>query len=229
MNQGVKSESERTGQMRPLVFDLDGTLIDSRRDIAAACNFALRASGRAELPLEVIVGFVGHGALALLKEAVGEVEKQELLVLFRHFQDYYGQHPTEFNAFMPGSLEAISRNQGRAIALCTNKPWSLTELVLQSLGWDRAFDAVVAPSESEQKKPHPEPLQKVAALLGVPPESLIMIGDAPPDIGAGRAVGAHTIAVLGGFASEAVLLEAGPDVILESLLDLPGYLREAGL
>ena len=222
-------ESERTVQMRPLVFDLDGTLIDSRRDIAAACNFALSSTGRAELPLEVIASFVGRGALALLRDAVGEVGREELLTLLAHFQDYYRRHPTEFNAFMPGALEAMSRNQGRPIALCTNKPWALTEVVLESLGWEQAFDAVVAPSENEQKKPHPEPLQKIARLLEVPPQSLIMIGDAPPDIGAGRAVGAHTIGVRGGFASDTVLLGSNPHMVLDSLTDLGSYLSEAGL
>ncbi len=225
----MESESKRTDQMRPLVFDLDGTLIDSRRDIAAACNFALRSTGRAELPIEVIASYVGRGALALLREAVGEVGKQELLVLLAHFQDHYRRHPTDFNAFMPGALEAMSRNQGRAIALCTNKPWPLTEVVLESLGWDQAFDAVVAPGENEQKKPHPEPLQRIARLLDVPPQSLIMIGDAPPDMGAGHAVGAHTIGVRGGFASEAVLLGSNPHVVLDSLTDLGSYLREASL
>lgn len=223
MSQAIEASS------RPLVFDLDGTLIDSRRDIAAACNYALEQTGRARLPIEQISSYVGRGALALLKEAVGEVGRAELLALLKHFQHYYREHPTEHNLMMPGAEDAMRRNQGRTIALCTNKPLSLTEAVLKSLGWEQAFDFVVAPTEQENKKPHPEPLQRVARGLGVAPETLIMIGDAPPDIGAGRAVGAHTVGVRGGFADVEVLEAAEPDVVLGSLLELPEYLKVAGL
>jgi len=215
---------------RALVFDLDGTLIDSRGDIAAACNFTLRASGRPELSVDVISGYVGSGAKALLEGVLGEVVSQdELESLLQIFVGYYREHPVEFNRVLPGALEAIARGQGRLVALCTNKPAALTEVVLERLGWDSYFDAVVAPGPGDAKKPSPEPLVKVAAELGLPTRELIMIGDAPQDVGAGKAVGAYTVGLRGGFLPEERLVASKPDVILNSLLELPEHLKEAGI
>lgn len=211
---------------RPLVFDLDGTLIDSRRDIAAACNHALEAIGRAPLPIEDIAAHVGSGARKLLEGVLGpdlaQVHFEELL---RHFQAYYAKHPIDHNQFMPGAeLSLKLRTPERPIAVCTNKPHHLTRAVLEALGLIDAFDAIVGPQSGDRPKPDPQLLERVAAQLGVAPSNLVMIGDGPQDVGAGKAVGAHTIGVRGGLLPVHRLIEAGPDVLLDTLEDLPAYL-----
>lgn len=210
---------------RTLVFDLDGTLIDSRRDIAAACNFALAAAGREELPIAEITRHVGSGARALLRGVLGEEgESVDIEQLLGHFQSYYLRHPIDHNRLMPGALECLALRTQWKLALCTNKPEHLTEAVLQALDWTEAFDVVVAPRKGDQVKPHGDPLLRVATGLSVAPSQVIMIGDGPQDVGAGKAVGAYTIGVKGGFVPLARLVESGPDVLLDSLVELPLHL-----
>lgn len=213
--------------IRPLVFDLDGTLIDSRRDIAAACNHALGRVGLEPLSIEVISSHVGSGARALLRGVLGEtVADVHFDELFAHFQAYYAEHPIEHNRFMPGAIEALAlRSRERPVALCTNKPMHLTQSVLNALGLVDAFDSVAAPSRGDRVKPDPMLLERVAKELAVPERQLIMIGDGPQDVGAGRAVGAHTIGIKGGLLPLARLLEAKPDVLLDTLEDLPAHLQ----
>lgn len=220
--------SSASPKARPLVFDLDGTLIDSRKDIAAACNFALEQVGQLPLPEELISSHVGAGARALLVGVLGEAAAQvDFDQLLRHFQAFYSEHPTDQNCLMPGAEIALSlRSKDRPIALCTNKPKHLTEAVLESLGWRDRFDAIAAPQPGDPVKPHPALLQSVSQQLKVAPESLIMIGDSPQDVGAGKAVGAHTIGIKGGFLPLERLVQSGPDALLATLSDLPAYLEQ---
>lgn len=216
---------------RPLVFDLDGTLIDSRADIAAACNHALLAIGRKALPIDEITRHVGSGARALLKGVLGDEDESEsvdLEELLAHFQTYYLEHPIDHNLLMPGARSCLALRQERKVALCTNKPHHLTEAVLRALDWADAFDVVVAPRRGDPVKPHGDPLLRVALELGIEPSELIMIGDGPQDVGAGKAVGAYTIGVKGGFLSLSRLVESEPDALLDSLEELPSYLATLG-
>ncbi len=209
----------------PLVFDLDGTLIDSRLDIAAACNHALVSLGRSALPVEAISCHVGNGARALLRGVLGAeaegVDEKEVLACF---QQYYLKYPTVHNRLMPGAEACLQMRDRRKIALCTNKPFHLTEAVLASLGWSERFDAIFAPQRGDAVKPDPGPLNRVAAELGVAASSLVMIGDGPQDVLAGKAVGARTVGVKGGFLSLDRLIASNPDVLLDTLEDLPAYL-----
>lgn len=209
----------------PLVFDLDGTLIDSRRDICAACNHALLEIGRAPLPLEQITCHVGNGARALLRGVLGDHADVDLDELLGHFQSYYLAHPVDYNQLMPGASDCLAFRGERKLALCTNKPHHLTEAVLAALGWSDVFDVVVAPRKGDAIKPDGEPLRRVAVALGVLPQELIMIGDGPQDILAGKAVGAYTVGVQGGFLSLALLVDSSPDVLLSSLSELPAHLE----
>lgn len=210
---------------RALVFDLDGTLIDSRWDIAAACNFALTAAGREELPTAEISRHVGNGARALLRGVLGDEETSvDIEELLGYFQSYYLEHPIDHNRLMPGARECLALRSQWKLALCTNKPEHLTVAVLRALGWTDAFDVIVAPRKGDPVKPHAAPLLRVAEGLSVEPSQVIMIGDGPQDVGAGKAVGAYTIGVKGGFVPLARLVESGPDVLLDSLEQLPLHL-----
>lgn len=215
--------------LRPLVFDLDGTLIDSRRDIASAVNAALREAGREPFPVETVTRYVGRGAKALLRDLLPETTDEEVEHWFQKFCRHYVKNPAAQNTFMPGARAALALGSTRLLALCTNKPMVMTQSVLECLEWQDCFDVVVAPSESEKKKPDKEPLLQVSRALGVQPSRLIMIGDSPPDVGAGKAAGAVTVGVLGGFVAREVLVDTEPDFLLESLDQLPALLLREGL
>ncbi|WP_437927272.1 HAD-IA family hydrolase [Sorangium sp. So ce291] len=212
-----------------VVFDLDGTLIDSRGDIVAAVNHALKATGRAPLPGQVIVRYVGDGARALCARAARLPESSEdVEELVRHFLAYYERHPLDFTRWMPGAQEMIERLSDLgdlSLCVCTNKPRSTTNAVLAALGVGARFHAVVAGGDIAEKKPEPGPLLHLAGLLGVQPHRMVMVGDGPQDIECARRAGARSIAVLGGFGSQQDLLNARPDVLLRTMIELWDVLR----
>jgi phosphoglycolate phosphatase len=212
--------------VRAIVFDLDGTLIDSRRDIATACNHALRAQGLPELLLPQVERYVGDGARALLARASGLPEEDErVAALVEAFLDYYAAHPTDQTPLMPGAAEALTALARLPLAICTNKPRRTTLAVLDGLGIRPRFSAINAGGDLLQKKPDPAPLLHLARELGVPPAELLMVGDGAQDVMAGRAAGALTVGVRGGIQPLERLLAAEPHHLLSSLHELPALVR----
>jgi phosphoglycolate phosphatase len=211
---------------RAIAFDLDGTLIDSRRDIAAACNHALTAAGRPPLPLEVIVTFVGDGIRALVGRAFGLAPDDPALdphvaVLVR----YYEAHPVDGTVFMPGAREALDALTDLPLALVTNKARSVTLSVLEALGILGRFAFVYAGGDGPLK-PNAEPVLACARALSAEREALWVVGDGDQDVRAARAAGAYAVGVLGGFAPEEKLRGANPHVVLASIGELPRLLRQ---
>lgn len=217
----------RFGPPRAVVFDLDGTLIDSAQDIAAAVNHALARARLPTLSLERVKGFVGDGARTLLLRASGlPAGDARLETLLADFLEYYGAHGTTFTRPLPGATAALETLGARLpLALATNKQRKSTEMVLAALGLERHFRVVVAGGDSPRPKPSPEQLEYVAQRLGVETRELVMVGDGPQDVLAGQAAGARTVAVRGGMASDERLLATEPDAALASLEELPALLE----
>jgi phosphoglycolate phosphatase len=208
--------------IRAIVFDLDGTLIDSRRDIAASTNHALATLGFAELSLNEIVGYIGDGARALLACSARLDEADARLdSLVDAFLDYYEAHPVASTSLMPGAREALAAFPSLKVALCTNKPRRTTLAVLAGLGLTDSFLAVSAGGDHPEKKPHPRPILALGERLGVEPRELLMVGDGAQDVLAGRAAGAVTVGVRGGIQAVERLLAAKPDHLLDTLHELP--------
>ena len=214
---------------RPLaiVFDLDGTLADTRLDIAGACNHVLVSLGRPAQTVGAIAGFVGDGARSLLARAFGVDRSDPLLdEALACFEAYYPHHAADHATWMPGAREALAAVRHLPLALATNKPRSATLPLLEALGMAAHFRAVVAGGDGPLK-PDPTPIRSALAPLGVAPENAWVVGDGPQDVGAGRAAGAATVAVLGGFASEERLRAAGPDRVIGSMHELATLVESA--
>jgi phosphoglycolate phosphatase len=212
---------------RGIAFDLDGTLVDSRRDIAAACNHALVATGRAPLDLDVIAGFVGDGVRTLVARASGLPEDApDLELLVQALVTYYAAHPVVHTTWMPGALTALDSFRDLPIALVTNKARPVTLAVLEALGVGARFTFVYAGGDGPLK-PAAAPVEAAARGLGVSVDAMWVVGDGPQDILAARAAGAPAIALLGGFTSEARLRDAGPEAVLASLGELDELRRHA--
>lgn len=206
-----------------LIFDLDGTLVDSRRDIADACNHALVTHGREALALERILPMIGDGARALVARAFASLETDPIVDdALATFKARYLAHPCVHTVLLPGAREALAA--GPPCALVTNKPRDVTLLVLEALGIADAFSAVWGGGDGPLK-PAPDSVRSVASQLGIEPSATWMIGDGPQDVLAGRAAGAFTVAVRG-IADEASLLAANPDLVVSSLEDVACYLKE---
>jgi 2-phosphoglycolate phosphatase len=204
-----------------IVFDLDGTLIDSRYDIANAANHALSAHGREKLSVPEIASYVGDGARALLARAARlDPAAPELEALLGSFLEYYAAHPTDHTLLLPGAHEALEQLRDLPLALCTNKPRAITDAVLANLRLPVKFTAVVAGGDLPKIKPDPLPLQHLAQCLSLTPAELVMVGDGPQDILCAKAAGARSVAVLGGMQARERLLATNPDVVLEALTGL---------
>ena len=209
-----------------VVFDLDGTLIDSCRDIAQAANHCLRFAGLPECSEARICECIGDGSRVLLERASGLAATDPRLdQMLQEFFVYYTAHAVDHTRLIPGAREVLDRLRHLPRALCTNKPRVTTGAVLERLGIAGDFDAVVAQGDVPQTKPHPAPLQRIAELLGVPCSRLVLVGDGPQDIECARAAGARSIGI-----SEALivplerLLEARPDQVVP-LAEVPSLIE----
>jgi phosphoglycolate phosphatase len=212
-----------------IVFDLDGTLVDSRRDIAEAANHALDKNGFARLPHDELESYVGDGAPALLSRAARlDATDDKVHVLVADFLDYYAEHPIDHTALMPGALHALDELESYALGVCTNKPRRTSLAVLEGLELDARFSGVVAGDDLPQRKPHPAPVLEAARLIGVPVSEVIMVGDGPQDMLSGRAAGAYTVGVRGGIQAFERLAAAEPHAVIDTLAELPALVSRLG-
>jgi phosphoglycolate phosphatase len=188
--------------IRTILFDLDGTLLDTAPDLADALNAVLTEQGRPSLPFERIRPVVSHGGIALVRLGFGlepsdpgfEPLRRRLLAVYRDNLVVR----TRLFAGMAQLLEDIEQ-RGLNWGVVTNKPGWLTEPLLQTLGlWQRAA-CVVSGDTLEQRKPHPAPMLYACKLAGSRPEQCVYVGDAERDIEAGRNAGMHTLVALFGY------------------------------
>jgi phosphoglycolate phosphatase len=213
--------------LKLLVFDLDGTLADTRRDLAASVNAALAAIGRAPLPVASIVAFVGDGARNLLARSLaaagGEPPSPALLdsavsAFLAHYQD----HCLAETAAYPGLAAALDRLVGYRMAVLTNKPAAPARTILHGLGLARHFAHVFGGDNPYGQKPEPAALLKLMELAGALPEETAMIGDGVQDLRAARRAGARFLGFLDGIAPRAALLAEGPEAVFGAMSELPG-------
>jgi 2-phosphoglycolate phosphatase len=198
-----------------IVFDLDGTLVDSCEDIAAAANHSLERAGLPTRSVDEIRSFIGDGARLLLARASGLLDTDRRFeALLESFSVYYTAHAIDRTSLLPGVREVLEALTDLPLAVCTNKPRVMTLAMLEGLGISGYFAAIVAAGDVDHNKPHPAPLQRVSSLLEVPCERLVLVGDGPQDIACARAAGARSIGI-----TEALIVPlerlraAGPDAM----------------
>ena len=215
-------------QIRLLVFDLDGTLIDSKLDLALAVNATRAALQLPPLPDEVVFSYVGNGAPVLIRRAIGEEASEEQLQRsLEFFLGYYRQHMLDNTTLYPGAREALDRMvaSGLQLAVLTNKPVRFSRDLLRGLGIFDHFRVIFGGNSFETKKPHPEGITKVMAELGVRAENTMVVGDSGVDIRTARNAGAWACGVTYGFQPETFAGEA-PDLLVDSLGELAEILVE---
>jgi phosphoglycolate phosphatase len=213
-------------EARLVVFDLDGTLVDSSRDLATATNAALAevAPGVAPLSLDVVRSFVGEGAGVLIARSLAEagIHKRVEEVL-PTFLDLYRRCLLETTRLYPGVVETLDRLGGRILAVLTNKPGDLSRAILAGLGVADRFARIYGGGDFPGRKPDPAGLLLLLEDLGARPEEAVLVGDSAVDIRTGRAAGVPTVGVTYGLNPES-LQEAPPDVTISDIRDLPPLL-----
>jgi phosphoglycolate phosphatase len=209
-----------------LVFDLDGTLVDSRADIRSGLNEALDRihPGTPPLTPEEVRSMIGEGALLLVTKALratghDDAPRDVLPV----FLDCYRKRLLDETRLYPGVQETLEALSGRPMAVLTNKPGDLSRTIVDGLGVGRFFGRVVGGGDLATKKPDPEGLRLLMQEAGVRPAETTMVGDSAIDVRTGRAAGARTVGVTFGFDPEGVRA-VGPDVLIDRWPDLLDHL-----
>ncbi len=203
-----------------LIFDLDGTLIDSRVDIARSVNLTFRDLGRPEKPPEVIYGYVGNGVRHLIVDAIEDDDPAKVNRALSIFENHYLTHLLDETRLYPGIAELLARLSRKKKSIATNKPIVYTTDILKGLGLSDAFDLVLGGTPERKLKPDPEMIFETLAFFGVPPGEALFIGDSANDIHAAQAAGVRVCGVGYGLSPKGEVQAAGPDFFADTVADL---------
>ena len=213
---------------RLFIFDLDGTLIDSRADIVNSLNRTLMQLNMKQLPEARIAGFVGDGMQKLIErtlhEASGlEPESSLLQTTIQLFREDYNVHLLDQTQLFPQVKEALDRLSWAQFAVVTNKPQSFSMRILSGLGIDNRFSIILGGDSVQNHKPDPEAIFKAMDFCQSLPSETVMVGDSAVDIRAVKAAGTMTCGILGGFRPAEELQAANCDYLLTTLLQLADH------
>ncbi len=213
--------------MRPvLIFDLDGTLVDSKTDLTASVNHIRNRFDLPVLPEDEIAGFIGDGAFMMIRRALaGKATESSVQEGLRMFLSYYRAHMLDSTALYPGVLETLDRLDGCTLAVLTNKPVRFSCAMLDRLGIYSRFAAVYGGNSFDQKKPDPAGVYQILSDTKGRRERAWIIGDSAVDVLTGRNAGIKTCGVTYGYAA-ATFKEAPPDFLIDSFPDLEGLVYD---
>ncbi len=203
-----------------VIFDLDGTLVDSARDLSAALNHVLKQASRPEIALSQVRHMVGDGARALIIKGFSETghlpDDAEIDIIQDEFLSYYSDHITDQTIIFPGAMRVIERLAEMQIplGLCTNKAIKLTEKIMTEFGLADYFSAIVGGDSFDYQKPDPRHLTSTLEIMRVEAEGAVMVGDSGNDILAAQRAGIPVIGVSFGY-SKTPIAELNPDIIID--------------
>jgi phosphoglycolate phosphatase len=205
-----------------LIFDLDGTLIDSKIDLANSVNAARNHLGLAPLHNDLIHSYVGEGAPVLIQRALGpEAAPEKVSEALAFFLEYYRAHQLDNTALYPGVREALNRLKayGAKLAVLTNKPVRISHEIMEGLGLGSHFESIYGGNSFEFKKPHPIGIDTLVHATGAPRERTVMVGDSGVDIRTARNAGVVACGVTYGFQPE-TFIEYPPDFTVDEMGEL---------
>jgi phosphoglycolate phosphatase len=217
---------------RLFLFDLDGTLIDSKLDIARALNLTLERLKFPHLPISRIAEFVGDGVQVLLERSLRAVsgvgpDSHQVQAAIPIFKEEYAEHLMDTTRLCEGASEALDRLSGAMLGVISNKPEEFSRRILDALGVGDRFLTVLGGDSTPKRKPAPDPLLIAMTQCHATPSETVMIGDSPMDIVAGKAAGTKTCGITGGFRGREELEAARADIIITNLVELADFFRPA--
>jgi len=206
------------------IFDLDGTLIDSKRDIAASVNFTMRKLGLPALAEDLIYSFVGNGVAPLIRRTVeaasigaGGVPFEQAMEIFKA---HYDAHLLDTTNAFPGVREVLKHFGDKKKVIVTNKSQGFSEKIIRGIDLTQFFDGIFGGDTPFPKKPEPRVVHHLLETYGIPPRHAVIVGDSRVDIETGKNAGILTCGVTYGFRPRRELEEAGCDYLIESSSEL---------
>ena len=216
----MHTTAPRFSSVRALIFDLDGTLIDSKLDLVHSVNATLRELKRPELPEEIISSYIGNGAPVLVAKSLGPgVPPAELDRALKFFLTYYEAHKMDNTCAYPGVAEALEHLSAMPMAVLTNKPERISVRILEALGLARYFRAIYGGNTFPTKKPDPLGVNTILREFSVRPNEVMLIGDSEVDVQTARNAGILSAVVNYGFGIHNRAAHPA-DLYLDRLLDL---------
>ncbi len=222
----MKRDGRPTRRVGAFIFDLDGTLVDSGTDIALSANHMRATLGLPELPLPVVLGFVGDGAPMLVRRLLAHparpgdppaagVDDEAVRRGVALFQTHYARHCLDATALYPGVRETLDHFAALPLAVATNKPAAFARTILAGLGIAGLFRRIVAADDVPRRKPDPCHLAACLDGLAVAPAAVVVVGDSRNDILAARGLGAVAVGATYGLTPPALVRAAAPDLLID--------------
>lgn len=215
--------------MKLLIFDLDGTLVDSRLDLANAVNATLRHMGMDPLANERVYTYVGNGAPMLVRRALGEsATEPQVEEALEFFLEFYREHDLDHTVLYPGVRESLDRlrEAGVQMAVLTNKPVRMSRHIVEGLGVGGHFFRVYGGNSFDHKKPHPVGIETLMNEAGVGRDATLMVGDSSVDVRTARNAGIACCGVTYGFQPE-TLADPAPEIVVGRMEELVDRLLSA--
>jgi phosphoglycolate phosphatase len=206
-----------------IMFDLDGTLADTGRDLADAVNYTRGCFSLAPLAAELVYAHVGRGVEHLLKYSLAEKYPDHFHEVLRIFLERYETHLLDTTVLYPGVQGVLDHFRGKRRVLVSNKMHRLTVAVVRGLGVENQFDAILGGDSATEKKPHPALLNSVLERFKVRAASALIVGDGDTDIEAGKCAGVITCGVTYGLGRRDDLIAAKPDVMIDRISELSDH------
>lgn len=202
-----------------LIFDLDGTLVNTLEDIAASLNHTLACFNKGPLPLKAVEQYVGGGIEDLLIRSFGD-HPFDLAKAVQVYKEHHGRNLVVHSVLYPGVVETLEHFQAIPRVVLSNKSTEFVTPLCERLGLAQQFQALVGGGPGVPLKPSPEVIRKLMVQFGVPHERVVIVGDGTTDIAAGKAAGIITCAVTYGYRSEEQLRKTGPDHVIHQFSEL---------
>lgn len=203
-----------------MVFDLDGTLIDSGDDLAAAVNYALLQMELPPLDRDVIAAFVGDGGRKLIERSMGGRHGERLDEAYELFMSYYSEHPIDKTRLYPGVTDVLQHFGDKRKVIVTNKQERLSRIIAQKLGIDAQFEDIIGRDSTPHKKPDSALMKLLTKRYESDMERAVVIGDGWNDVNLAKNSGAISCCLLNGLGPRERLLELHPDYSCEDIIEL---------
>lgn len=200
-----------------ILYDLDGTLVDTRQDIVNAATHMLAHFGKPPVSAETIHAYVGRGMPNLVRDCLQTQDESVVDQGMQIYRKFYGEHLMDHSRLYPKTVDLLRYFENRPQAVVTNKPTPFSDDLLRGLKIHDRFTRVVSGNSGYPKKPDPTSVLEVVREAGINPQDTVFVGDSPVDVITGKSAGMFTVALAQGFVPKPLLVDSQPDVLLDSL------------